>query len=101
MMTAPTAGVKTTRVNAHESNQECIESIPLRLGEDPQGDSEQSHRSDEHECVELQATGLDLAHLATGFAGDRRETVDQTVDALLVDVVVREASEPRRPRPCS
>ena len=28
-MTAPMAGMKTTRVNAQESNQECIEPIPL------------------------------------------------------------------------
>ena len=29
VMTAPIAGMKTTRVNAQESNQECIEPIPL------------------------------------------------------------------------
>src|SRR3954447_402608 len=65
----------------------------LRLGEDPQGDSEQSDRDHEHERVELQAAGLDLADRAPGFTGDRRETVDQPVDTLLVDVVVRDVSE--------
>ena len=28
-MTAPIAGMKTTKVNAQESNQVCIEPIPL------------------------------------------------------------------------
>jgi hypothetical protein len=29
VMIAPTAGMKTTRVNAQESNQECIGADPL------------------------------------------------------------------------
>ena len=82
MTTAPTAGRKTMRVSAHESNQ-FIEPIPLRLREDPQGQGEQPHRGDEHQCVELQAPGLDAG-------GPRRraspvtvaETVDDAVDTL-------------------
>ena len=73
-----------------------------RLGGDPEDDGEQHDGDDEHECVELQATGLDLAHLAAGLAGDGRDAVDETVDALLVDVVVREPPErDRAPARCS
>ena len=89
-MTAPTAGMKTTRVNAHVSNQECIEPISPCLGRDPEDGCEYHNRCDEHERVELEPTGFDLAHFAPGLAGDRGDAVDQSVDTLLVDVVVGE-----------
>src|ERR1700710_2005380 len=57
--TAPTAGIRTVRVSAHESNQ-FIEPIPLRLREDPQRQGEEPHRQDQDQGVKLQPASLDF-----------------------------------------
>src|ERR1700722_1495386 len=87
--TAPTAGIRTVSVSAHESNQ-FIEPIPLRLREDPQREGEQPHREDQDQGIELKPTGLHAASRATRFAGRGRQTVHDTVDTALVDVFVGE-----------
>src|SRR4051794_1247768 len=79
---APTAGIRTVSVSAHESNQ-FIRTIPLRLREDPQREGEEPNREDQDQGVELQSTGLNLAQLAAGVAGDVRKPVDHAVDTAL------------------
>src|SRR5467141_290908 len=69
--TAPTAGIRTVRVIAHESNQ-FIGPISLRSRKHPQRQGEQPHRDDQHQRVELQSTGLHAADLAAGLAGHGR-----------------------------
>src|SRR5215475_11715204 len=89
--TAVTAGIRIVSVSAHESNQ-FIELTSLRSREDPQRQGEHTHREDQDQGVELQPAGLYPAHRAARLAGDRRQAVDDAVDAALVDVVVREAA---------
>src|SRR5215217_5646359 len=83
VMSAPTAGMKTTRVRAQSSNAELsIEPIFLRLGGVPEHGRERCDCANENECVQLQPAGLNPAGAATCFGRDGADAVHEAVYTL-------------------
>ncbi len=82
----PTTGRKTTRVSPQESNQ-SIDFVSLRQCPSHRREAEEPHADEEHQRVELQTSGLQLAGRFTDLAGADGDSVDRAVDSLLIDVL--------------
>src|SRR5437764_951802 len=85
----PTIGMNVARLSAQESNQFIGSFL---LGEENQRQAEQADGGEEHESVLLDPPGLDEPEDPAGLRGTDANAVDDTVDALLVDDVVGEAT---------
>src|SRR5437660_11442820 len=91
----PTMGMNTARLSAQESNQFIGEPPVLPLGEEDQRQAEQADGGEEHEGVLLDPARLHEPQHAARLGGRHADPVDDPVDALLVDDVVREAADGR------